>query len=168
MRRSYSASRHSDGNSLCCVPYISTNARATASRATNACLSVIGSNRRRRTISNPSSGLAGRQLDSTRPMAFFKRDNALWPQSPPISLSEAGMLTTNNVSFAVLADSLRVWAKVNCVSNDPAGRSLPSCNCRAYATHSSIRIKHGENRLNRSLSRSPGLVAFSSSSRTIS
>ena len=53
------------------------------------------------------------------------------PQSPPISLSDAGMLTTSSVFFAVLAASLRVCANVNWVSNVPAGRTLPSWSWRA-------------------------------------
>ncbi|MEH2046658.1 hypothetical protein [Nostoc sp.] len=32
-------------------------------------------------------------------------------RSPPISLSDAGILTTKRVWFAFFADSLKVWAK---------------------------------------------------------
>jgi hypothetical protein len=46
-------------------------------------------------------------------------------------LSDAGTLTTSSVFFAALAHSLIVWAKVNCVSDVPAGSSPPSRSCRA-------------------------------------
>ena len=81
-------------------------------------------------------------------------------------MSDAGRLITSRQFFAALADSVSTWANVNCVSKLPAGRSLWSWSCRAYATHSSIRMRHGPYSLNSSRSASPGLVAFSSSART--
>ena len=76
-------------------------------------------------------------------MAFLSRASASRPRSPPTSmsvtprsafwcgLSEAGMLTTSSVFLAALAASLNAWAKVKCVSNEPAGRSAVVCSCRA-------------------------------------
>lgn len=40
--------------------------------------------------------------------------------------------------------SVKDWAKVNGVSNEPAGSFLSVTNWRAYPAHSSIRISAGE------------------------
>jgi hypothetical protein len=39
-------------------------------------------------------------------------------------VSDAGKLMTRRQFFASLADSVSTWAKVNWVSNPPAGKSL--------------------------------------------
>jgi len=138
---------------------------------------LSGSKRRRRTISNPSSALAGRQEASTRPTALRSRSSAARPRSPPTStsstmacgepvVSEAGSEITSRQSRAILADSVRAWAKVKCVSKLPPGRSLWSWSCRAYATHSSMRIRQGPYWFISSRRTSPGLVARSSSAWT--
>src|SRR5258706_7678260 len=85
--------------------------------------SLIGSNRRRRTISKPSSALAGRQADSSPPKVFLSRLNASRPASPPISISEAGRLATTSTRGTARAASVSAWAKVMPASNAPPGRS---------------------------------------------
>ena len=47
------------------------------------------------------------------------------------AVSEAGRLMTSRQCCAAFAASVRAWAKVNCVSNVPAGRSLWSWSWRA-------------------------------------
>ena len=83
-------------------------------------------------------------------------------------MSEAGSEISRRQCLAAFAASVSACANVNCVSNVPAGKSAWawSCNCLAYATHSSIRMRHGPQSLNSSRNRSPGLVAFSSSAAT--
>ena len=101
-----------------------------------------GSNSLRRTISKPSSAVAGRQEDSTRPTTLRNRSSASRPRMPPTStssdcvwgepdVSDAGKEMTNRQLPASLADSVSAWANVNWVSKPPAGRSLWSCSWRA-------------------------------------
>ena len=128
------ALRHSGGNSALCARYRSANARAVTSRFLN-WSPGSGSNSRRRTISKPSSAVAGRHEDSTRPTTFRSRSSASRPLMPPTStssacvcgepaLSEAGSETTSRQFLASFADSVSAWAKLNIVSKLPAGRSL--------------------------------------------
>jgi hypothetical protein len=46
-------------------------------------------------------------------------------------VSEAGSEITSRQFFASFADSVSAWAKLNCVSKLPAGRSLWSWSWRA-------------------------------------
>jgi len=77
-----------------------------------------------------------------RPTTFFSRSSASRPRCPPTStpsdcawgdpaVSEAGRLITRRQLLASFADSVSTWAKVNYVSNPPAGRSPWSWSWRA-------------------------------------
>ena len=162
MRRRYSASPTPDGKSPGRWRYISLNARMTPSR-TRARSGGTGSNSRRRTISNDSSGEAGCHCAAVRASTFFSRSSASRPRSPPTSMSDAGTVISTTTFGAAAAASVSACANVNCVSKSPPGRRVPSS-----ATHSSINTTAGPNNSNRSRSVAPGLVPASSSERTIS
>ncbi len=168
MRRRYSASLTPDGNSRPSVRYISLNALMTPSR-TLAFSDGIGSNKRRRTISNDSSGDAGCHCAALRVTTFFSFSNAARPRSPPTSMSEAGIEINSTTFGTAAAASVSAWANVNCVSKSPPARRSPvppSRSCRAYATHSSISTTAGPHCSNSVFSAPPGLVPASSSVRT--
>ena len=58
-------------------------------------LTIDLKHRRRRTISKPSSALAGRHEDSTRPITLRKRSRASRPRMPPTSTSSACVYAAN-------------------------------------------------------------------------
>ena len=97
-------------------------AAITASRARKASGSVIGSNRRRRTISKPSSALAGRHVLSMRAKVCSSRRRASCPPSPPISMSLAGSEATTSTPGTAFAASVSHCANVRFASKSPAGR----------------------------------------------
>jgi hypothetical protein len=96
------AARQLEDASAPCVA----NALITASRAANAWRSAIGWNSRRRTISKPSSALAGRHEFSTRPKVFLSRSSATSPPSPPISMRDCGRAATNSAPGVALTASV--------------------------------------------------------------
>ena len=81
----------------------------------------MGRNSRRRTTSNPSSEPTGFQMASMRPKVCSIRASVSRPASPPISMSDSGMVATSTVFRLARTASVSSWMKVCTASKVPEG-----------------------------------------------